>query len=376
METIFIIGIFLSLFLSFLLFTKKHKSLSDKLLAVWLFIIGIHLLSTFFNIQGYWDKYPHLIGITVPFPFLYGPLLYLYVIYSFKSDKRLRKIDYLHFAPTVLTYLYMFRFYFFYSVQEKILVDKGLVNDFGVFSSILLVAFIISGLTYTLLAYRNLNIHKHLIDTNFSFDERINLNWLRYSVWGIGAVFITAAIVIILRELLHIKFGFNADLIFYTMIVAFVFYIGFSGIRQQDIFSNSIIKDEKQLAKTKPESDYKKSGLKKDKAQTKHRQLIQLMYDDKPYLNPKLTLSELSRQLSISPNHLSQIINQHEQVNFHDFVNKYRVDEFIIRAKSNNNFSILAHALDSGFNSKSSFNIVFKKFKEMTPSKYMASLKQ
>jgi AraC-like DNA-binding protein len=101
-----------------------------------------------------------------------------------------------------------------------------------------------------------------------------------------------------------------------------------------------------------------------------------LTEQEKPFLNPKLTLINLADLIDVTANHLSQTINQYEKVNFHDFVNKYRVEEFIKRAKSNNNFSILANALDSGFNSKSSFNIVFKKFKEITPSKYMDSLKE
>lgn len=98
------------------------------------------------------------------------------------------------------------------------------------------------------------------------------------------------------------------------------------------------------------------------------------METEKPYTNPKLTLSDLAASLNISVNHLSQIINQNEKMNFHDFVNKYRVEEFIKNASANRNFSILAHALDAGFNSKSSFNNVFKKHKGITPSNYMANL--
>ena len=99
------------------------------------------------------------------------------------------------------------------------------------------------------------------------------------------------------------------------------------------------------------------------------------MLEEKPYLNPKLALADLAEMMDVSINHLSQTINQCENVNFHDFINKHRIDEFITRSKTNTNFSILANALDSGFNSKSSFNTVFKKFMKTTPSGYLASLK-
>lgn len=100
------------------------------------------------------------------------------------------------------------------------------------------------------------------------------------------------------------------------------------------------------------------------------------MADEKPFTNPKLTLSDLADSIETTPNHLSQIINQFEGVNFHDFVNGYRIEEFIKRASDNKEFSILAHAFDAGFNSKSSFNNVFKKHHGLAPSKYIAQMKQ
>lgn len=365
------IGIILSFFLSLLLFSKRNKSLSDNILSLWLMVIGLHLTSYFLYYQGYWEKYPHLIGITVPFPFLYGPLLYLYILYSIKSSSHLRKIDFLHFTPFILSYLYMFPFYFLYSIEEKVQVDKGLVNDFDIFTNILLIGFLASVISYSVLAYRKLVQHQRILQENFSYNNRINLNWLRYAIQGIGPAFV-AAIVIILREVFDLQFPFNADILFYSLIVAFVVYIGYSGIRQQNIFSNTSL-DEQALSEI--ESEYKKSGLKSDLAVSKHAELIKLMENEKLYLDPKLNLYMLSQKLAVSSNHLSQIINQYEKVNFHDFVNKYRVEEFIQRAQNNKNFSLLANALDSGFNSKSSFNSVFKKFKSVTPSHFMANLK-
>jgi len=375
MIVIFNIGIFLSFFLGILLLTKRNKSLPDKLLSGWMFIIGIHLLSYFLYYQGYWVQYPHLIGITVPFPLLHGPMLYLYVLYSLRNDKFIRTKDYLHFAPAVLAYAYMSKFYFFYSAAEKTNVDKGLTDDFGLFSTMLVGSFIISGFIYTILSYKKIKSYKELISANFSFEERINLDWLKYSIWGIGAIFFMVAVITIMREGLGIEFLFNADLIFYSMIMLFVFCIGFFGIQHQDIFSNTTLNNEEQMVEAKPESEYKKSGLKTENATKSHQDLLKVMDENKPYLDPKLTLSDLALKVNISSNHLSQIINQYEQMNFHDFVNKHRVEEFILRAKTNKNFSILAHAYDSGFNSKSSFNIVFKKHQGITPTQYLAEKK-
>lgn len=375
MDFILNIGIILSFFLGIVLFTKKNKSLSDKILAVWLFVIALHLFSYSIYTQGYWEKYPHLIGITVPFPLLYGPLIYLYVLYSIKDQKYFQKINYLHFLPALLTYIYMFPFYVGYTAEEKIKVDKGIVEDYSTFSNLLLVAFIVSGFSYLILTYRKLLLHKKMLDSNFSSHNRLKLNWLRYSIFCFFGVFISAAIIIILREFLHVQFPFNADIIFYSFIVLFVLYIGYSGIRQQNLFSSNELK-KIDLVEVKSGTEYKKSGLKSDEASAKHSELLDLMSTEKPYLIPKLTLSDLAGKLYISSNHLSQIINQYEKMNFHDFVNTYRVNEFIKRAQSADNFNYLAHAFDSGFNSKSSFNSVFKKIKNSTPSQYLTNIKK
>ena len=365
------IGIVLSFFLGILLFLKKDKVLTDNILSIWLIVIGIHLTGYFLYHKGYWEVYPHLIGITAPFPFLYGPFLYLYVLYSIRKKNHLQKTDYLHFAPALISYLYMIPFYFFYSTEEKVQVDKGLINDYSVFSNIMLIGFIVSGIGYSVLSYQKLAQRQKVVEENFSNNNRINLNWLRYAILGIGSGFIIAAVVSVFREVLGFQFPFNADILFYSIIVSFVVYVGYSGIRQQDLFSSTPINEE-ELVKT--ESEYKKSSLKMDVAIKKHHELLELMNNENPYLNPKLTLTELAESLKISPNHLSQIINQNEQVNFHDFVNKYRVEEFIQKVQNNKSYSLLAHALDSGFNSKSTFNSVFKKLKSVTPSQYIADL--
>ena len=106
MSTVLNIGIILSFFLSVLLFAKKDKALTDNILSLWLVTIGIHLTGYYLNYNGYWEIYPHLIGITTPLPFLYGPFLYLYLVYSLQKSNHLKPIDYLHFAPALFSWLY------------------------------------------------------------------------------------------------------------------------------------------------------------------------------------------------------------------------------------------------------------------------------
>ena len=363
------IGIVLSFFLGILLFSKKDKVLTDTILSLWLVIIGVHLTSTYIYNKGYWDLYPHLIGTTAPIPFLYGPFLYLYVIYSIKNKNHLRTIEYLHFAPVLLSYLYMMPFYFFYSAEEKAQVDQGLVDDFGVFSLVMLIGIILSGIGYSVLSYRKLVQREKVVEENFSNSDRINLRWLRFAIIGIVSVFIMAAIVSVFREVLDFQFPFNADILFYSIIVGFVVFVGYSGIRQQDLFSNSTIKEE-ELVNT--ESTFKKSSLNEVVDSEKHNELLELMNTDKPFLNPKLTLFDLAQSLNISTNHLSQIINQNLNQHFFDFVNGYRIRRAMDTLKNpeKKELTILEILYEVGFNSKSSFNTEFKKYTNQTPTQF------
>ena len=373
---IFTIGIFTSLFFFILLLNKKNKSLPDGILSIWMLVISIHLTSYYIYSEGYWDIYPHLIGVTVPFPFFYGPLLYLYVDYSIKDDHRLRKQDYLHFLPIVLTYLYMCRFYFFYSAEEKRLVDKGLIDDFGTFSNILVVAIIVSAITYAIFSYRLLNKYKRLIENNFSNTERINLNWLRSFIWGVALIFFTVIIVLVSRDVIGITYPFNADFIFYSMIVFAILSLGYFGIRHENIFTDNVVIEIEEKSETGSRVKYQKSSLREDQAQEYYQKLISHMKVEKPFLESKFTLPQLADQLELNPNYISQVINEKLNQNFYDFINKYRIEEFKrrLKTKTASNYTLLAHGLESGFSSKSSFNEVFKKFTGQTPSEYNREL--
>ena len=372
MNTIFTIGIFLCFFLQFMLITKRDSSLTDKILAVWMFFFGMHLFSFYLHYLGYWEIYPHLSGLHHPFPLLHGPFLYLYVLFSLCSNQKFQWQHYLHFTPAVLFYVYMIP-YLFSTAERKQMINEGLIDDYSTFITVSLFAFIISALSYAIASYRLLKKYNELTAQNFAYSETIDLHWLKTFIWGMGLTFFIATLIILLEDVFGVNFGFNTDLVFFMLIITFIFYLGFSGIRHRNIFSDST-SSEVRIAEPKATAEYNRSGLKEEDAVKFHESLKELMDFKKPYLEPKLSLSDLANELNISINHLSQIINQYEEKNFFDFVNTYRVDEFKKRVidPANNNYSILAIALDSGFNSKSSFNQVFKKLTGKTPSQYLS----
>ncbi len=95
------------------------------------------------------------------------------------------------------------------------------------------------------------------------------------------------------------------------------------------------------------------------------------MDSNKPYLKSDLKISELADSLTVPYYQLSQLINDEFLVNFYDFINKYRVEEAKkLLIEDTRNYKILAIAYEVGFNSKATFNRVFKKFTDLTPSEF------
>lgn len=99
--------------------------------------------------------------------------------------------------------------------------------------------------------------------------------------------------------------------------------------------------------------------------------------EEKLYLNQELNLNYLSNLLEVSPNRISRSLNLVKNQSFRDFINKYRVDEFKKRLINSDmkKVTIISIAYDSGFNSKSSFQRIFKNYEGMTATEYIEKLK-
>ncbi|WP_297098946.1 AraC family transcriptional regulator [uncultured Draconibacterium sp.] len=184
-----------------------------------------------------------------------------------------------------------------------------------------------------------------------------------------GIIWTSLIIITVIHHVFNLfSMGFCTDGLFLALSV-FVILIGYFGLKQKIIFGSEY---EQQAISIEGKIKYSGSTLKEDEAVKYIKQLNQYIQLEKPYLNPGLTLTQLASDLNISPHHLSQIINEHFNMNFFEYTNQFRVEE--VKSRINNpkfeSFSLLGIALDSGFNSKSAFNRIFKKYTNQTPSQY------
>ncbi|MEE9407157.1 MAG: AraC family transcriptional regulator [Polaribacter sp.] len=98
---------------------------------------------------------------------------------------------------------------------------------------------------------------------------------------------------------------------------------------------------------------------------------------NKSYLDSNLTLTSLSEIFNLSEGYLSQLINTNTGINFSTYINQLRIEEskILLTNPAYKNYTIIAVALESGFNSKSVFYVAFKKQEGISPSEFKKTAK-
>lgn len=364
---LYLTGIIITFYLVIILISKKKKSEADKILAIWLFLTGFHLILFYLHFNNEYLKFPYLLGFEIPMPLVQGPFLYLYTS-ALTNQNRDKKYYLAHFIPFIITMLLLIPF-FGLPFDEKSQVYKNEGKGYEVLLSAIYITIIISGIGYALFSLRKLSRHRKNIAKQFSFTEKINLRWLSYLILGSAVIWIVVI--------------FYNDQYIFSAVVLYLFFIGYFGIKQVGIFTNKPIFENEQtdvlalqniVAENQTEKiKYEKSGLSKAELHSIHKRLTALMGDEKLYKNEELTLSELSQKLNVHSNILSQVINSVEEKNFYDYINYQRVEEFkkIILLPENQKFTLLSLAFECGFNSKTAFNRNFKKVTGLSPSDYL-----
>ncbi len=324
---------------------------------------------------------------------LYGPALFLYVRSLTAGIKfRFQGMQWLHFLPFFLA---LIAITFLSSVsgdQFERLYNSNAVtlNDAeqlikSTISTIALVSTISLGI-YMTLNFKQLINHHRLLKRQFSSIEKITLNWLQ----NLSIAFAILYLLLLLYGFLPETFYNRSELVdlIYLTLVAIIYAMGYMGMKQPTVFASREALDalETELSRNsdldseiinQQDQKYKTSSLDSDMSLALKEEIEKYMIDEQPYLESQITLPELAKMLGISSNYLSQVVNEQLNVNFFDFINKYRVKESqrILVSNDSSHLSIIDIAFAAGFNSKSSFYTAFRKHVGKTPGEYRKSLK-
>lgn len=365
-DLLILIGIIQGVITGVLLLNSKKNKRSNRFLAFALFSFCFLSTKPLLHTLQLWNTnffrfFPNGSELAI------SPLIYFYIKSHVKPQFSFKIKDWIHFTPFILTQTYAFVVYFSAlktnDFNEKDIIAKNLhFNDIKQLDEYLL---LISLPFYLFYGYKELKNYKKWLENTTSDSTFPDFGWLR----NIFRISIILGAFLLLNHSLDILFNLkNTTILHYNLLILsitfIIYYLGLKGYLQPDCtFSNHEIKAKNNLS----------SITYNIKLSESVEQLKTVMIKDKVFLNPKLSIYELSNLLDISQKSLSLAINQHFKMNFRDFINKYRLDE--VKSKLNNkdynHMSILGIALECGFNSEASFYRIFKKNTGVSPKEFI-----
>jgi AraC-like DNA-binding protein len=366
---IILLGAAQGLFLSAYFYSKPENRKANKWLALLLTVIALHLFEYSANISGVTLHYPFLMAITYPLLFCMGPFYLFYCRYLLDRNYNLTLKSALHFIPALSVLLVMLPFYTM-PANEKMDFIRKLSNgsSFKIPAGqlIFMAIHVLQTVAYSFTAYRFVKKKEEEL-RQFSSDVIVvkKIDWLNAFSLYFSIYLLLYLLLVIVLSIVN-SYQIQIDYVM-LLITSFSFYaIGYIAIGSPEIFKalpgQEFVKENGRSEA--PSRNYQRhSGVKKE--------LLLYMETSKPFLKSDLKISELADALSVPSYQLSQTINDEFLVSFYDFVNKYRVEEAKkLLVEDNRNYKILAIAYEVGFNSKATFNRVFKKFTNLTPSEF------
>lgn len=354
---------------AFLLLSRhlKHKKTADFWLAVLLLVLCSTLITPFIGFANVYDRNQWLTFFPFSIAYSYGVCVWFYVVNLTDSTRKFTRKDLLFFIPTAI-YLVFRLTLFAQNLEFKFWFNENYYNPYA--DTIIFVTEFIWNILLLYFSIKHYQHYRKWLNENFSDTEKLKFDWLRNFLYVFTFVLILGAI-----------FDFTDSFIFrlsyiqyfyFEMILAFAtYYLAIAGYLRSQTIELSFTEEKSE------EIEERKTLLPEKELEKLKAKLQNLMQNDKIYLEPNLTLTDLSRQIGVNSTILSYAINNGFSKNFNDFVNEFRISE--VKEKLQNrdaeNSNLLGIAFDCGFNSKATFNRAFKKFTGVSPKEFSEDVK-
>jgi AraC-like DNA-binding protein len=381
--TIFLLaGIALGLLLIFALLIRADDNRRPNRLLALSLACSMSYLCGMVMIHGEFSVGSMLPRVMISLYLVASPLMYGYVRLLLDSQRNLQRQDLLHLLPWgVVTVLLL---------TLPPLTSEALETARGGWppNPVALIAPIIYIVpaAYMYSSLRLLRLHQRDMYEIFSYQERHSLYWLRVLVTVYLVLSLAGLCIAVIRWLPGIEL-WPRSLYSTSMIIALYYLTAFIAISQPALprmeleIGPGAVRGSSQSPGSAPAAQpgsvrgrYETSALDEGMMGQIWQQLEQCMEERQPYLDSKLRIADLARQLDIPTHYLSQTINQVAGKSFFELINHYRVETakrlFEIEGKSTS-----SAAFDAGFNSTSAFYRQFKKDTGMTPRQYRDRLR-
>ncbi|WP_424003685.1 helix-turn-helix domain-containing protein [Maribacter sp. IgM3_T14_3] len=379
------------LIFAFLLFKRylDKKALSDLLLALIIVVTCYHRTTYTIGFMDWYDTYPetkinyYLLELSL----ILAPLIYFYVRSITCATFKFEKKHFKHFVPWSI-YFFIKAFILVYdaSLPDFNAVQNGqmVVNfQWKYLDPIVALFSMLQMIIYLVLTFQLFYAYREKIRDFFSNTYTIELNWLRNFLYIYSFLFLFHSIQTIVNELI-VDLSWTQEWWYHFFSAVVIIYIGVKGyftpvgnLKDLGFEYHNFSFNQKQKENKKHGKEIATAEELSLKLIEKREVLATYIQDEKPYLDPDITLVTLAKQLDMSREELSEVINKGFHLKFNDFINGYRIEAIKIMFRDNKqvDLSLSGIAYECGFNSKATFNRVFKKMTQSSPSDFIKDLK-
>ena len=358
-------GLGICLFSIFLLLSRDKVKVSDGFSIAVLILWSVRFVLFYFKTHLDLDQYSWVIVADQNLFFLDGVLLYWLTKSINGEPLRLWK-RLLHLLPFFIATIASVSLFFSMSSTDLVELYDEINNELNaktfqphLWEWVFIVALVLVNFLFLTMAIHKAREYNRAILQQYSDVGQIRAKWLQ-PVLLFCMLFLAIPLLLYFTNYLSpaLDVGWMGRLLLLFFGITAIVFSAFAVRQSYAVLSSDKVIEKRQISEEQQQ-----------KLRAEFHQIQEHMGKFKPYLEANLSLGKLAAQVGLSPNQLSQIINTQTQGNFHDFINHYRI-EGVKKALEESDEQVIIVAYANGFNSKSTFNEVFKKFTGFTPTQY------
>lgn len=352
--------------LSFIIFLNPGNTnkLANRWLGISLFGFGFALLADVIQLLSLAEPLSGLIVFSEVIRFIIAPALYLSVSSFTSAGRKFRKRDLGHFIPFLLFVINCVPLVF----SGPLLLNRMVAAfpaSFPVVTVFMSLVIKVQIAVYWIGAYVKLARHRKNIRLILSSPDTADLRWLKYVLLGI------LLIILLWFNEIFFPLAWINDITSWGYLAA-TYVVSYFALWQREVYpfpAEAVAIDE---IIREDQSSKKQERIPASKIEPLKARLTQLMETEKYFLDPALGLPQLSERMNLSPHELSYLLNTGFGATFFEFVNRYRVEEAkrLLLGDQYQHLSMVGIAYESGFNSKTTFNMTFKKITGLSPTEF------
>ena len=364
---IFLFFACLALLLSVFFFIRRSTMrFANSLLGGYLLLYGLTMIEYVLYWTGYLPQMKWMAGLSLCFPFLLGPLLLLHLQAAFTGKLPVGRL-WLHAWPFGILFVVSMLLLKWPALRRQLMAD----DSAAVFGGVMAWGGIMHMCIYGLRCYRYILVQGHI---------SLVRQWGQWMLFFFG-LFVLGHVAY--QVLIHFSFFNNRWDYFISLIMsAAILCIAWFGYAHPAVFEGYALRHALLppiFQNTEGQNDtqevlqkYRHTGLTPAAAQKLSTKLSNLMEEEKLYQDNAISLDKLAARLNASRHHVSQVINQYQQVSFFEYINRLRIAEAqrLLTTKAKEELNAIEIAYLVGFNNKVSFINAFKKHTGCTPTQY------